>query len=209
MSATALRRIFCNWYTKRLQISDLNGGEFILPAFNKYETIPFEIVIVEPDLAATGLLKWRRVDINNLSLSVAINQTFDTAAPIAYQTTWAKDESFNVFSGELAINTAGVNTYLGSEDSRPAYLELEIQEGTARNKIYTATITLQNAVTQISSIAPTPADEYYTKAQLEQQFIKKVMGAGETITMQSPNGLVQRVLGVGDDSLPIDQQFPA
>ena len=208
MPATAKRRLFVNWYTKLLQVSDRSGAPIALPAFNKYETIAFEIVIVQPDLSAVGLDKWSRVDISNLSLSVAINDTLDDAAPLAQQTVWSKDETENVFSAELALNTAPFNAWFGSStDPKSAYFEIEFQEGTQRSKIYVAPVIVANAVTQPTTTAPTPIDEYLTKAQTDQQFIKKVMGAGETITLTTPDGLNQRVLGAANGQVPIDQWF--
>lgn len=207
MAAIATRRLFPNLSTKTLQISDLNGGVFVLPPFTKYETVPMEIVIVEPDLTSRRLDGFSRVDISNLSLSVAIHSGFDTAAPLAYQATWSKDEVQNVFSGELALNTALLNTYLGSSETKSAYFEIEIQEGTARQKIIILPITLQNAVTQVSAVAPTPQDEYFTKAQIVAQFVPRVMEAGGQITITSPGNAKQRVLGVDDGGVPIDQIF--
>ena len=209
MAATAVRRLFVNWWTKQLQISDRNSGPFVLPAFQKYETVPFEIVIVEPAVEAAGLSRFNRVDISNLSISVAVNDTFDSATPLAYQPTWAKNEDENVFSAELELNTALVNAYIGSSDSKTPYFEIEVQEGTARSKIFQASITLKNSVTTVSPAAPTPLDEYYTKQQAEAQFIRKVMGAGEQITMVSPSGNYLRILGVGDAGEPIDNIIPA
>lgn len=208
MAATANRRIFVNWFTKRLQLSDKKSGDFTLPAFMKYETVPFEVCIVEPDLTGTGIDRFSRVDISNLSLSIAIHSGFDTASPLAYQNTFTKDEELNVFSGELALNTSAMNTYIGSDSTKSAYIEFEIQEGTARSKIYIGTITLQNAVTQVSTTAPTPSDEYFTKAQTTAQFVQKILPAGEQITITSPSGTYQRILGVDDGGSAIDIILP-
>lgn len=205
MSASATRKLFVNVQTKALQISDRNGGVAVLSIFNKYETVPFEIVLVEADTAATGLPKFRRIDISPISISVAINDTYDDASPLAYQNTFDKDEATNTFSAELALNTAALNTYLGSADSKVAHLEIEIQEGTARTKILTIDVTLQNAVTQVSAFVPTPVDEYLTKAQQVAQFVQKILPASEQLTFTSPNGLKQRIIGVNDDGTPIDQ----
>lgn len=207
MPATAKRRLFVNWINKTLQASDRDGGPIALPFFNKYETVPFEVVILQPDVARVGLAGFSRLDITPLSLSMAINQTFDSAATLAYQPVFAKDETENVFSGELALNTALLNAYLGAADSKPAYFEIEMQEGTARNKILTIPITLQNAVTQVGAIVPGPVDEYLTKAQMFQQFVPKLLGPGETITFTTPDGLNQRVLGAGNGQVAIDQWF--
>lgn len=208
MAATATRKLFVNLATKKLQVSDVKSGEFVLPNFNKYETVPLEVCIVEPSLVALGIERYSRVDISNLSLSVAINDTFDDAAPLAYQSTFTKDETSNVFSGELSLNTAALNSYIGSSDSKSAYFEIEIQEGTARTKIYTAIVTIQNAVTQVGATNPTPVDEYLTKAQTTAQFVSKVMPAGEQITITSPSGTYQRIIGVDDGGAAIDIILP-
>jgi hypothetical protein len=208
MSATANRIWVINWFTKSLQISDSNGGPFTLPHFNKYETIPLRIVIVEPDLATRGLNRFSRVDISGLSLTVSINDTFDDAAPLVQQASWTKDETINEFIGELALNTAALNTYLGSSDSKSAYLEIEIQEGTARSKILTQVITLQNAVTQNGSVAPAPLDEYYTKGQTDGQFLRNVLLPGQQVTIPSPGNVYHRIIGVTDTGEPIDQILP-
>lgn len=206
MPATANLRLFVNWYLRSLQISDTNSGTFVLPSFRKYETVPLEIVIVEPD--GTQFNRFSRVDISNLSLSVAINDTYDDAAPLAYQNTFSKDETTNTFKGELALNTAALNTYIGSADSKSGYFEIEMQEGTARSKICTQLITLYNAVTQTAVTVPTPADEYLTKAQQQAQFAQKVMPAGEQFTITSPGGLYTRTFGVDDGGAAIDIILP-
>lgn len=204
----AARYLFPNWASKVLQISDLNGGIVTLPAFNKYEVIPFKVVIVEPDLGAIGLPKWSRVDISNLSLSMALNDTYDDASPLAYQNTFSKDESTNVFSGDLSLNTAALNTWIGSSDYKEAYFEIEIQEGTNVSKIYQATVRVKNSVAQVGATVPSPVDEYFTKAQTTSQFIQKIMAAGEQITITSPGNVYQRILGVDDGGNVIDTVVP-
>jgi len=204
MAATAKPRIFVNWFTKRLQISDRKSGDFVLPAFTKYETIPFEVCIIEPDLTSNGIDRFSRVDISNLSLSVTINDTLDDASPLVQQTSWTKNEDDNVFSAELSLNTVAMNAYI-TGTTHTAYLEIEVQEGTARSKIFIGTITLQNAVSQVSSTAPTPLDEYFTKPQVTAQFAQKVLPAGEQFTITSPNGAYQRIFGVDNGGNVIDQ----
>jgi hypothetical protein len=205
MSATATRKLFVNFLKKTLQISDINGGAFVLPALNKYEAVPFEIVILEP-ASSRGLDRFTRMDVSALSLSIAVNDTYDDAAPLAYQNIWTKDEVDNVFSGELSLNTAALNSWIGSESSKAAYFEIAITEGTDRSVIYIASITLQNAVTQSGAVVPTPVDEFYTKAQADSQFVRKIEDG--FITVQSPGGTYQRVIGVDDGGAAIDQILP-
>lgn len=208
MAVTANRRIFVNWETKKLQVSDKKSGEVVLPVFNKYETVPLEICIVEPDLSGARIDTFSRVDVSNLSISVAIHNTFDVAAPLAYQNTFTKDEELNVFRGELALSTAAMNSFIGANQTVAAYLEIEVQEGTARSKILLVPVTIQNAITQLAVTVPAPLDEYLTKAQQNAQFVQKIMPASETVTFTSPSGNYQRVVGVGDGGEAIDQILP-
>src|SRR5688572_4497776 len=94
------RKLFVNWHTKRRQKSDTaatgDGQDRII--FHKYETVPLEIVIVEPRPSGSTN-QFDRIDITDLTLRVAINETADTATPKAEQTTWTKNTSTNTFSG--------------------------------------------------------------------------------------------------------------
>lgn len=197
-----------NWFTKSLQVSDSDGGLFVLPRFAKYETIPLAITIVEPALNSKGLPRFSRVSIAALSLSVAINQSLDSATPLVQQPTWAKNQTENVFTAELAMGTAAMNGYIGSNATMPAFLEIEVQELTARSKSLIIPITLENAVTQVTTTAPAPLDEYLTKAQTTAQFAAKVMRPGEQFTLVSPGNVYQRVWGVDDGGNAIDQILP-
>jgi hypothetical protein len=207
--ATATRNLFVNNQTKILQFSDKNGAVVTLPAFNKYEAIPFKIVIVEEDTQSAGLLKFSRVDISNLSMSVSLNDTYDDAAPLAYQNTFSKDEDQNVFSGTLNLNTAALNSWLSTTESKSAYFEIEIQEGSNVSKLYVATVTVKQSVAQVGATVPSPVDEYYTKAQADQQFLKPISPAGVQHTITSPGGTYVRIIGVDDGGNAIDQILPA
>ena len=207
MAATALRTIFPNWVSKKLQVSDLDGGIVTLPPFVKYETVPFKVIIVQPDVTSPFLNKFSRVDVSPLSLKICINDTYDDAAPLACQDTWSKNEDQNWFTGELELNTSAFNTYIDT-GATSAYLEIELTEGTARSKIYVATIALQNAVGQVSATSPDPVEEYYTKPQTNAQFVQKVMPAGEQLTITSPGNVYQRILCVDDYGNAIDTILP-
>lgn len=206
--ATATRKLFVNWFTKTLQVSDKNGGALVLPAFNKYEVVPFEIVIVEPNTQAVGPPQWTRVRVSNLSLSMALNDTFDDASPLAYQNTFTKDETTNTFAGDFSLATAALNTWLSTTESKTAYFEIAYSEGGNYSPIFQATVTVRQSVAQIGAVVPSPVDEYYTKAQADAQFLQPIGPAGVQHTITSPGGIYQRILGVTDDAVPIDQILP-
>lgn len=207
--ATATRKLFVNLATKTLQISDKNGSPFTLPNFNKYEVLPFEVVLVEPALEAVGLPSFSRVDISNLSLSLSLNDTYDDAAPLAYQNTFSKDETTNTFSGTLSLATSPLNSWLSTTVEKDAYFEVEIQEGSNVIKAYLAVVKVKQSVAQVGATVPSPVDEYYTKAQANAQFLQPISPAGVQHTITSPSGTYVRIIGVTDDGVAVDQILPA
>lgn len=199
-------RLYVNVATKTLLAGPNTSRPFTLPAFNKYETVPLQIVLVQPD--PDNSLQYTKPEIGAMSLRVAVNDTYDDGTPLAQQTTFNKDTTARTFTGELALNTSGFNSWLGSSASKTGYFEIEVLEGTARRKVLVVDLTVKNSVQQVTTTAPAPEDEYYTKAEIDQMFAKFLNAAGYTITFRSPAATFERIIGVGDDGTPIDQIAP-
>ena len=200
------RKLFINWHTRRRQRSVTDGGLDVVNrlTFAKYETAPFEIVILEPQTEFTGQNQFRRVDITDVSLRMMINDSLDDATPLVEQSTWTKNTSNQTFSGNLPLNTAGMNLYMGSADKTP-YFEIEITDTNgARVKVLTEICNVIVGIGQVASTSPDPLKEYYTKDEVLGLFMPRRGGAGETITLISPDGTHERVLGMRDDGTPQD-----
>ena len=205
--ATAYRKVFVNWTTKLLQAGEQDSSPVTLPEFNKYESVPFHVVIVEPDPVIPN--KFNRVDISNLTLKASLNDTLDDAAPLAEQSTWTKDTNENTFSGEFDLNTSNLNTLVGSNTSIQAYFQFTaVDSAGGRRVLYQETVTVTNSVIQPTTTSPDPVVTYYTAAETDGLFLKAVNGAGVQLTMISPSGNYQRIWGVDDAGQPIDQILP-
>jgi hypothetical protein len=193
------RKLFVNWHRKRRQRSDTSASDDSVQriAFLKYEQVPFEVVVVEPDPAG-GPNSFARVDITSLSLKMAINDTQDDASPLVEQATWAKNTSTNTFSATLDLNTAGMNSYI-TGDKAP-YFEIELFDGTNRVKILSELCTVALSVMPVTTVSPDPTRVYPTLAELMGIFVPRVMGIGETITIPSPSGEYRVILGCNDDA---------
>lgn len=200
------RKLYIDWTTKTLVRGMNDHSIYTLPSFHKYETVPLEISIVEPGSSPTSA--WTKLDVDNIALSVSMNDTLDDASPFALQETWTKDSSENTFTGDLVLNTAAANAYIGSTASVSAYFEVQMVEGSARVKLYRASIVFAQGIVQPASTAPDPASEYYTKAQIESLFLRPVNSAGQTLTLRSDDGSWDRILGITNDGVPIDDQVP-
>lgn len=205
MAATLFRTFTVNWVEKRLQLSPDNGGELNFPALNKYECVPFKFYIVEQD---PGQLTWGKLALDNLSLVVTINDTLDDSTPLVQQNTWAKDLTDNSFYGELDLNTALFNAYMAGSASMTPTMSIILTEGTARSEIWMSTITVKGSVLTPTYVSPDPLQRYLTADEIEALFVKFINVAGRELTLTSPGGIQQRILGVTDGGTPIDQIIP-
>lgn len=202
------RKLYVNWQKKTLQLSDESSTEVDAPIMNKYETIPLAIVIVEPAAPWTPN-SFARIDITNISLKVAVNDTLDDSSPLAEQASFTKDTSTNTFYGNLELNTANFNSWLGSSASKTAYFEIEATEGVApRTKIYSKAVTVLNSVMQPTTTSPDPLKEYYTKQEMEGLFVQFRLQPGQTISIPNPANTHERVLGCQDDATELDTILP-
>jgi len=197
--ADNFRKIWCNWTDKRLQRSNVDGTSIRIPEFRQYETIPFQVTFVEPS-AADPLASYSLLDISNSTLTVSLNDTLDDATPLAEATggDWSKDTSQNYFRGELVVNTSAMNTYVDAA-SKALYFQIELVDGTGRSRAYTELTTIKQSVTQVATSSPDPAKEYYTKDESTGLFRGTRFGNGEQLTLVSPDGTHERILGIDND----------
>lgn len=207
--ATAYRNTFVNWIDNRLQQSLVNGGEFVFPRWHKYESIPLRVYLLEPVPDAEGPDLYARVDIANLSLRVTVNNTFDDATPLAEQQTWAKDAAQNNWTGVLDLNTGGMNTYIGSSDSVPAYLQITVSEADGVWRVvYQRAITIENSVAQPSTVSPDPGQTFRNAQESDGIYDTPQMRPGLQKVIISQNGNWQRIIGVDNNGTAIDVILP-
>jgi hypothetical protein len=198
------RKLFVNWHTKRRQKSASSSAPDSVDrlVFYKRETVPFQVVILEPDPDG-GLNAFTRVDITDLTLRMAINDTSDDdATPLVEQSTWTKDEETNTFIGELPLNVAAFNSYLAAD--KTPYFEIELLSASSRVKILSELCEAKVGVLTTTTTSPDPLSEYYTIQQLRGIFVPYVLPPGKTITIPSQDSNSQRILGCNNDGTAQD-----
>lgn len=201
------RKLFINWHTKKRQKSDISSSPDVVDAlwFYRYEVVPFEVVIVEPD-AAGSINTFTRVDITDLSMTMAISDTLNDSTPLVVQSSWTKNTANNTFTGNLDCNTGLMNTFIGSNASQNAYFEIEILDSTgARSKIITEVCLVKLGVLTTTTTSPDPSKTYLELDQAKGLFLGRVLGDGETITFK--NGIYRRVIGVNPDGSSQDDFY--
>lgn len=202
--ATLFRTFYINWVQKRFQLSDTNGGQLVFPPLNKYEVIPFKFFIVQPD---PGQITFSKVPLDNLSLTVTINNTYDDSSPLVQQASWTKDLTEHSFTGELDLNTADFNSYMGSSAVMTPLLSFLLTEGTARSEILQSIVTINGSLVPPTYTAPNPLQRFYTADEMDALFVKFINAPGRELTLTSPGNLKQRIFGIGDDESRIDVVF--
>ena len=206
--STVTQNIFVNIAEKRLQKSDLDGGEASIGPLFKYQSVPMTVCLVE-EASDTVLPSYERKAVSNLSLRVSLNDTLDDASPLVQQTTWTADSGTNTFTGTLDLNTAGMNSYVGSAASASAYLQIEFsQSGGGWTPVYQQSITVKNSVTQPTTTTPDPVQTYRTADESDGIYDTPIMRQGVFKVIISSNGQWQRVLGVDDNGTAVDQILP-
>jgi|ERR1051326_3231886 hypothetical protein len=184
----------------------LNGSPLSLPALFEYNVKPLQIQVVDPISAAFPT--YSLVDLAAYGLRVGIwpTPTGTAAGPasLALQTVWVWDAVNKWFTGSLDLGTAALESYIGALSEKTAYFEVTLTLAGERITLLQELVTLKAVGDEGSITAPTPADTYYTKADSDARFFKKVGDAGEVLVLKSPNGLWGRELGVADDGSAID-----
>lgn len=206
--STVTQTLFVNIAEKRLQKSDLDGGELSIGPLFKYQSLPMTVCLVEE--STTSLLPlYERKSVGNLSLRVSLNDTLDDASPLAQQTSWTADSGTNTFTGTLDLNTAGLNSFVGSASSVTAYLQIEFsQSGGGWTPVYQQQVTVKNSVTQPTSTSPDPTQTYRTAEESDGLYDTPIMRQGISKVIISANGQWQRVLGVDDNGTAVDVILP-
>lgn len=203
--ATLFRTFAINWLEKRLQNSVENGGEMNFPDLQKYECIPFKFYIVETD---PDLTHWSKIAIDSLGLKVTISADFDSPTPLAQQTVWTKDTDDRSFYGELDLNTALMNAYMGTSEYREPYIQMQLTEGTANTVVWQKKIKIKFSLTTPTSVSPDPSKRYLDADEIDATYARYINAAGKTITFTSPGNVQQREIGVTDGAGAIDNFYP-
>jgi len=181
---------------------DFEGTAVSIPALFQGDTQPFEISILDP----TGQLQnpYAKVDVGSLTLRVSVGQTPTGTAggptPLALQTTWTWDSTNQQFEGEIALNTAGITSFIGTASERTAYFEVKLDDGGELDTVLQLQFTLKAVVDENATEAPALTETFLTFAQSDARYVKFANNTnGATIRLRSPNGTYELELGCNDD----------
>lgn len=197
----ARQKIYIDWLNKKLKAGPNTSTPFVFPRLFQGDVTPYQVTIIEPD--PTQPTRYQIVDNANMALSMAVSSTpIGTASsptPFVTQYTWSKDSSIKAFYADVAFNTAELNTFLGAESQKTAYLEFEVTEGTSIATVWQGEVTIRADVIEASSAVVAPGQTALTLEQAKQMFVTWLWDAGRQMISVSPDGTRKTVLYTDDD----------
>lgn len=182
------------------------GTPASLPDLFQSNTISLQIQVVDPAASATfpqvSSNQYTVVDGNAFGMRAAVGDSPEGVTgptPIALQPAVNWDPATQSFKGDLALNTTGVDSFLGTAAAKSAYFEINLTITGTRITILQTTFNLKAVVDELGSNIPTPTATYLTTAEIVSQFMPLKGAPGQTFQMTSPNGLYTYEFGVDDN----------
>jgi hypothetical protein len=177
-----------------------------LPPLFQSNVPTLQISVVDP---INSLGSYSLVDLNGYSMRVAVGPDPTGAAGgpavLALQDTFVWNAAGKYFQGDLPLNTAAIDTYIGALDQRQAWLEVNVTGPSGRDTILQlGNLVLKAVVDELASVAPNPVDQYFTKSEVLALFALKLGKPGDRILFVSADGTATRELGVNNDKSAID-----
>jgi len=181
-----------------------NGSVVKLPPLGQSDTITLQIQVVDP----TGNFSqpYALVDMAGSGLNVSVGSTpsgNSVTDPPAFQDTFTWDANSKTFTGDLELNTSGIDTLIGAAAAVSVYFEVNVT-GTGRFKLFQGQTTILAGVAKPTSTVPAPSKVYLDKSEVLALLSQKL-----DRLMKSPSGTWTRELGISDDGTPTDSTGPA
>ncbi len=190
--------LYVNVTRQILQASSSNGAEVPCPSFTVGDVYDLKVLFVEQTGTGFGASSFTVLSPGSLGCKVGIGVR--GASPLVLQDTFTVSGNFLV--AQLDCTPAG---YASAVDAG-THLYLEVKAGDSGNfkTVYQEACVNRRAVSTSASVSPAPVDQYYSKAEIDALFVRKVNAAGVTVTFTSPDGASQRIIGVNDDKSAAD-----
>ena len=196
--------LFVNIATQKLNSDSIRGISISAPCFVQGDSVPLTITFTKDGVAQ---------DYNGYALAVSLSGgvagsgdgkptgTAGGPTPIALQTSWSWSSLNNRFSGTLNLNTTEFRDLLGALDKGTSVLEISASapSGAVESYQYSARIFAEVHEAAGGTTAPTPEEDFPTRAEALALFARLVGLDGQCIVLVSPDGTRRRTIGVNND----------
>lgn len=152
--------LYIDTYSRKLVsgVSNLNPGS--LPGFTQGDTISLRIYLLARTTTYPQGTAYQIINNADLSLKVALGPKNGTSGSTLYtqQYTWTPDSQNQYFYANLPLNTAAIESLIGTAESARAWFEVEYTQGGLPTTVYQEEVTIQAEVIEAASLV-TPAGE--------------------------------------------------
>lgn len=179
-------------------VTSINDSSPITPPpFVQGDVIPVQVALLQR--SGSTLLTRRYTQLDDASFAVRIGLVLPhPSAPVVYA---AADLTYDAtlvrWTGTLSCNTTEITTLLGSASQASATLEIQVSGGGGNiSTEYQGAVTVRADGLKTGAPTPVPGVVFPTAAEIAATFMSKVGGAGETLTLVSPDGTKSVILRI-------------
>ena len=187
----SLLSLFFDVTSKRLVNSLTNSGFFRLPPLYTEDTLDIELMVVKRSSYAKAPF-FSVVDIANYALVISVGVAGTVRAS---QNVWTKNDANNLFSGQLPLDTAGINALANGTEQ---IFEIRLFDGTSYTRGQEI-CTINKSVALSGALAVVAGDTALGKIEASEIYMPYELPAGRGITLVSDDGNKKTLLYLDDD----------
>jgi hypothetical protein len=171
-----------------------NSGLYLLPDIFQEDTLAIDLSVVQRISFVTPPF-FSLVSLANYAMQISIG----TAGTVnASQNTWTTNGDNTVFSGVLALNTAGINALA---DGASQIFEVRLLNLTSYNRGQ-APVTYRKSVALAGALSIPPTDTALGKTEAAELYMPYELPAGRGITLVSADGTKKLLRYLDNDGTP-------
>jgi hypothetical protein len=148
------------------------------------------------------------IPTTGLTLEVFLdNGEFNTDVIYTQQVNWQTDEDNQFFYAFFPMNTAALETLLGSQTSATCYLHIGYLQNGLPTTVFLQQISVSCGIPNALAVVPAPLTPLSVQAA-DQRYVPMTGAPGEGFILTSPNGVQKMIhlvdVGAGDAQLQAD-----
>ena len=171
-----------------------NSGLFVLPDIHQEDSLAIDLSVVNRINFATPPY-FSLVNIANYALQISIGTP---GVVNASQNVWTTNGDNTVFSGVLALNTAGINALLNGASQT---FEIRLLNLTNYYRGH-ATVRYRKSIALAGTLSVPAGDTALGKIEAAEMYMPYELPAGRGITMVSADGAQKQLLYLDNDGTP-------
>jgi len=185
----ALLKLYVDTERNKLVKSSTSTQEVTLPTFFQGDVVPIAVTLLEPKTSG-GISDPFSIVTDSYTVKIGLTTPHATSGSETVHTNsnLTQNEN-NIHEGTLLLNATAVTTLLATGTSATCQLEIEARtaSGTYSTELMRE-VTVKADGLKTSTPVTIGSETYPTSAEATATFAAKVGGAGDSITLVSPDG---------------------